>query len=62
MLALFDKSLRPPNSLCSFATLYSEQPLLPLAFQTSSEEEVSNRLFTIITLSLQVSCVRYLIN
>lgn len=42
MLALFDKTLRPPNSLCSFTTLYSEQPLLPLAFQTSAEDEVSN--------------------
>lgn len=41
MLALFDKTFRPPNSLSSFSTLYSEQALLPLAFQPSSEEEVS---------------------
>lgn len=41
MLALYDKTLHPPNSLCSFTTLYSEMALAPLALQpTTSEEEV----------------------
>ncbi|XP_045478722.1 GIGYF family protein Gyf isoform X2 [Harmonia axyridis] len=39
MLALFDKTLKPPESLMSFKTLYSETTLFPLALGPSTEEE-----------------------
>lgn len=39
MLALFDKSSKPPTSITNFKYLYSEATLTPLALLT--EEEVS---------------------
>ncbi|KAL3266026.1 hypothetical protein HHI36_010214 [Cryptolaemus montrouzieri] len=45
MLALFDKNLKPPQSLVSFKGLYSEVTLLPLALMPNVEEEVSQRVW-----------------
>ncbi|KAJ3658723.1 hypothetical protein Zmor_010447 [Zophobas morio] len=39
MLALFDKLVKPPSSLLTFKTLYSEQTLVPLALLPNTEEE-----------------------
>ncbi|KAK4887571.1 hypothetical protein RN001_003842 [Aquatica leii] len=39
MLALFEKGLRPPNSLASFSPLYSEQVLPPLALIPQTDED-----------------------
>lgn len=39
MLALFDKTLKPPISLVNFKKLYSETTLLPLALTPNTEEE-----------------------
>lgn len=39
MLALFDKLVKPPESLSSFKTLYSEQTQTPLALLPTTEEE-----------------------
>lgn len=39
MLALFDKSVKPPLPLSTFKTLYSEQTQVPLALLPTTEEE-----------------------
>ncbi|KAI4463080.1 grb10 interacting gyf protein [Holotrichia oblita] len=39
MLGLYEKGFKPPNSLFSFTTLYSEQPLVPLVLTQTTEEE-----------------------
>ncbi|KAF5296951.1 hypothetical protein FQR65_LT10103 [Abscondita terminalis] len=39
MLALFEKGLRPPNSLANFSPLYSEQVLPPLALIPQTDED-----------------------
>jgi hypothetical protein len=39
MLALFDKFVKPPSSLVTFKTLYSEQTLVPLVLLPTTEEE-----------------------
>ncbi|KAI4463060.1 grb10 interacting gyf protein [Holotrichia oblita] len=41
MLGLYEKGFKPPNSLFSFTTLYSEQPLVPLVLTQTTEEERS---------------------
>lgn len=40
MLALFDKSCKPPASLTNFRCLYSESTLIPLALLPATDEEV----------------------
>lgn len=54
MLALFDKSSKPPPSLTNFKYLYAETPLIPLALIPSSEEEVS--MFFIIQVKIKWNC------
>ncbi|XP_044747751.1 GIGYF family protein Gyf isoform X2 [Coccinella septempunctata] len=39
MLALFDKNLKPPESLVGFRTLFSETTLFPLALVPNTDEE-----------------------
>ncbi|GJQ65513.1 hypothetical protein Trydic_g7614 [Trypoxylus dichotomus] len=39
MLGLYEKGFKPPASLFSFTTLYSEQPLVPLVLMQTTEEE-----------------------
>ncbi|KAI4463064.1 grb10 interacting gyf protein [Holotrichia oblita] len=43
MLGLYEKGFKPPNSLFSFTTLYSEQPLVPLVLTQTTEEEINIR-------------------
>ncbi|EFA01526.1 hypothetical protein TcasGA2_TC007086 [Tribolium castaneum] len=39
MLALFERNAKPPASLLTFKTLYSEQTMVPLALLPTTEEE-----------------------
>ena len=51
MLGLYEKGFKPPSSLSSFNSLYSELPLIPLALTPSTEDDVRTSLMFYIALN-----------
>lgn len=51
MLGLYEKGFKPPSSLSSFNSLYSEMALVPLALTPSTEDDVRTPLMSYIELN-----------